>query len=209
MPDPVLIGFPQSDFVWAVRIAAAEKGVGLTLEHAMPHDPAALAAHPFGKVPALRHGDLTLCESRAICAWIDRAFDGPALVPADPAAAALTEQWISLTVHDIEPVVIRRYLFAYLFPGTPDGAPDRAAIEASLAPMGRAFDALEAGLARGELGAGPFTLADAFLAPVLAYAQGAPEGAAAIAARPALAAYAARLADRPSVRATTPPPLPR
>ena len=41
------------------------------------HTPEIDAIHPFGKMPVLRHGDFTLCESKAIATYLDRAFDGP------------------------------------------------------------------------------------------------------------------------------------
>jgi glutathione S-transferase len=88
MPDLELIGGPQSNYVWTCRIALAEKGVPYTLTATMPHTPAADVIHPLGKIPSLRHGDVTLAESRAICLYIDRTFSGPPLVPADTAAAA-------------------------------------------------------------------------------------------------------------------------
>jgi glutathione S-transferase len=94
MPDLELIGGPQSNYVWTCRIALAEKGVPYTLTATMPHTPVADATHPLGKIPSLRHGDVTLCESRAICGYIDRAFAGPPLLPADPVGAARAEQWI-------------------------------------------------------------------------------------------------------------------
>jgi len=72
----------------------------------------------------MRHGDVMLFESKAICAYVDRAFDGPPLIPADAISAALVEQWISLINSAIDPVCVRQYLLAYFFPGTPDGAPD-------------------------------------------------------------------------------------
>ena len=43
--------------------------------------PEVAAIHPFKLVPCMRHGDLALAESRAICTYIDQAFDGPPLVP--------------------------------------------------------------------------------------------------------------------------------
>src|SRR6185312_10166640 len=98
----------------------------------MPHTPVVNSIHPLGKIPAMRHGDVSLCESRAICAYVDRMFEGPELMPADPVAAAQVEQWLSLVNTAIDPVWIRQYAAAYVFPGTPDKSPNRAAIEAAL-----------------------------------------------------------------------------
>ena len=83
----------------------------------------------------MRHGDVTLAESRAICFYIDHAFDGPPLAPQDPIDGARTEQWISLVNTHVDPLAIRQYFGAYLFPGTPDDSPDRARIEAALPEM--------------------------------------------------------------------------
>src|SRR5258708_749651 len=106
MAELQLIGVPQSNFVWGCRIACAEKGVPYTLEPARPHTPAVDAIHPSGKIPAMRHGDRTLCESRAICGYIDRVFSGPPLIPQDPAKAAQVEQWVSLINTAFDPVMV-------------------------------------------------------------------------------------------------------
>jgi glutathione S-transferase len=36
----------------------------------------------------MRHGDIELCESKAIVTYIDKTFSGPALVPEDARGAA-------------------------------------------------------------------------------------------------------------------------
>jgi glutathione S-transferase len=64
MPELQIIGVPQSNYVWVVRIACHEKGVPYTLLPVMPHTPEIEAIHPLGKIPALRHGDVVLAESR-------------------------------------------------------------------------------------------------------------------------------------------------
>ena len=43
---------------------------------------------PLRRIPVLVDGDLTLCDSSAICAYLDEAYGGPALLPADPKARA-------------------------------------------------------------------------------------------------------------------------
>ena len=84
MAELQIIGGPQSNFVWTTRIVCAEKGVPYQHISVMPHTPEVDAIHPFGKIPVMRHGDVTLCESRAIISYIDRTFDGPSLTPRDP-----------------------------------------------------------------------------------------------------------------------------
>ena len=65
MADLQIIGGSPSNFVWVTRIFCTEKGVPYKHVQAMPHTPEVDAIHPFGKVPVMRHGDVTLCESRA------------------------------------------------------------------------------------------------------------------------------------------------
>src|SRR5215468_4257307 len=74
MAELQIIGAPQSNYVCVARIACHEKGVPYTLVPARPHSPEVDAIHPFGKIPVMRHGDLTLCESRSICYYVDHAF---------------------------------------------------------------------------------------------------------------------------------------
>jgi glutathione S-transferase len=205
-----IIGVPQSNFVWLTRIACAEKGVPHSVTPAMAHGPEVAAIHPFGKVPAMRHGDLTLFESRAICAYIDRAFDGPALVPTDPVGAAVTEQYVSLVNTGFDPVCVRQYLLGYFFPGTPDGSPDRARIDAAIPQMETQIAWLETRLAaRPHLAGEAFSLADIYLVPILFYLGKAPESAAMLGRAPATSAYLDRMLARPSVASTVPPPMPR
>ena len=122
MAELQLIGAAASNYVWVCRIAATEKGVPYSLIPTMPHTAEVDAIHPFGKIPVMRHGAVALAESRAICRYIDDAFEGPRLVPAEPAAAAQVEQWVSIVNTHVDPIWLRQYAGAYMFPGTPDGA---------------------------------------------------------------------------------------
>lgn len=209
MPELQIIGAPQSNYVWVTRIACTEKGVPYSLVPAMPHTPEVDVIHPFGKIPAMRHGDLTLCESRAICFYIDHAFAGPPLAPRDPVGGAQTEQWISLVNTTIDPLLVRQYLGAHFFPGTPDGLPNRAVIDAALPKMEKHFSVLDRGVARnGHLVGDSFTLADINLLPILFYLDKLPESRVMLRDATSLSAYYQRHIDRPSVKETTPPPLP-
>jgi glutathione S-transferase len=201
---PTILGLAQSNLVWTVRIAAAEKGVEIDLEENPPHSDPVNAAHPLGKMPALRHGAFTLGESRAIALYLDRAFPGAGLTPPTPREAAEVEQWISIALTEFDPVFVRQFLFAYIFAG-PDG-PDAVQIAAATPGLARNADVLEAQLAgRDWLCGKAFTLADAFVLPILIYSAGTPEGEALLATRRNLAQYVARGRERASVAATMPP----
>lgn len=209
MSDLQIIGAPASNFVWMTRIACAEKGVQYTLVPTPPHTPEVRAIHPFGRIPVMRHGAVTLCESRAICAYIDRAFAGPALIPTDPAAAALVEQWLSIINTHVDPLLVRRYLRSYIFPGTADGSFDRKTIEAALAEMRTEFAVLDAAVsATGYLAGSSFTLADIDLLPILFYMNKMPESRAMLAESQHLKAYFERHMERPSVQRTFPEQMP-
>jgi len=124
-----IIGVPQSNFVRVVRMAAHEKGVPYEFIPAAPHSPEVKEIHPAGKIPVMRHGDVTLFESRAIAHYIDEHFDGPALSLGDKHDDAKVEQWISYVTTVTDQLLVRRYLFAYVFPKTADKKPDRALID--------------------------------------------------------------------------------
>jgi glutathione S-transferase len=203
-----IIGAPQSNFVWVTHIVAAEKRIDYEAVFAMPHTPAVYACNPLGKIPAMRHGEVILGESRAICAYIDRAFDGPSLIPAAPAGAALTEQWTSIVCSHVDPLLARQYLTWYFFPKTADGKPDRALIDSILAAMNAQITFLDARVSgSGHLCGDTFTLADAYLMPILYYLRQLPESQQMLAGARHLTAYLERHLQRPSIAATIPPPM--
>jgi glutathione S-transferase len=209
MPELQIIGAPQSNYVCVVRIACLEKGVPYSLVPVAPHTPEVDAIHPFGKIPVMRHGDVTLSESRAICFYIDHTFDGPSLTPRDPVAGARTEEWVSLVNTHIDPLLVRQYLVAHLFPGTPDGSPDRAAIDAALPKMEQHFAVLDRAVAKtGHLVGDTFTLADINLLPILYYMTKMPESSAMLRRYASLHSYFDRHMSRPSAKETAPPPFP-
>jgi glutathione S-transferase len=163
----------------------------------------------LGKIPALRHGDLTLAESRAICFYIDHAFDGPPLVSRDPAEGARTEQWISIVNTHFDVLVARPYVGAYFFPGTSDGSPNRPIIESALPKLDAQFTMLDRAVAKtGYLVGSNFTLADMNLLPMLFYLHHLPESGEMVRRNASLEAYYARHIARASVREALPPPFP-
>jgi glutathione S-transferase len=205
MAELEIIGGAQSNFVWAVRIGAEEKGVAYVHRAVPPHEAPVADIHPFGLIPVMRHGEVTLAESRAIAGYIDDSFAGPDLFPRDVRARAETEQWVSLINNVMQPR-LRRYAFAYFFPQAADGKPDPAEIAAALPGMTRSLQVLEERLAgRQTLANGAFTYADACLLPLLYYLKQLPESGQVLAGSPGLLAYFDRLSQRPSFQRTLPP----
>ncbi len=58
------------------------------------HAPEYLEINPLGVIPAATHGDRKLYESTAIMEYIDDAFDGPPLRPADPHSRWRMRWWM-------------------------------------------------------------------------------------------------------------------
>jgi glutathione S-transferase len=105
--------------------------------------------------------------------------------------------------------MVRTYLLNYLFPKGADGAPDRAAIDGVLPAMQNQIDLLDKAVAKtGHLASNGFTLADINLMPILYYVQRSPEGSGMVQSAKNLSAYFVRHSERPSFKATIPPPFP-
>jgi glutathione S-transferase len=199
-------GLPVSNFTRAVRIVCEEKSIAYHLRPVPPHSLEAMALHPLGKIPGLRHGDVTLGESRAIVAYLDRLFPETPLVPTAPLALAVeVEQWVSIITTAVDPVLVRQYVLAYLSPDTSDGAIDRKAVDSALPKLEALIGILDKAVAEtGFLAAGRFTFADALLLPILAAVRLFPEGGRAIEGAPNLAGYFKLHSARPSFTATDP-----
>jgi glutathione S-transferase len=205
MAELQIIGGAQSNFVWTTRIFCAEKGVPYQHLPVLPHTPEVDAIHPFGKIPVMRHGDVTLCESRAIIAYIDRTFDGPSIMPRDPLTSVQVEQWNSIVCTTIDPLWLRQYYAAYVLAVRGNGIIDRARIEEAIPRMAPQFDIMDRAVAKtGYLVGDSFTLADAYLTPIAFYMSAVPESAALMAKAPHLKAYLDRQMARPSVQQAKP-----
>ena len=209
MPALEIIGAPQSNYVWAVRMVCEEKGVPYDHRPERPHSPDVDAIHPFGKIPVMRHGDVMLCESKAIATYIDRVFDGPKMIPDDPKLAAQVEQWVSLGNVEFDKLMMRQYVVGYAFPKEP-GKPDMKAIGEAAEKMKPQVAVLDRAVAAtGHLVGDSLTLADINILPMLFYVNRFEEGKAMLAGAKNLSAYMERHFARPSFQASKPPPPPQ
>jgi glutathione S-transferase len=186
-------------------MACEEKGVPYELKPVPPHAPEVAAIHPFGKIPVMRHGDLELCESKAIVSYIDRVFDGRKLIPDDPKLNAKAEQWISMGNVEFDKVMIRQYVVQYVFPKEA-GKPDMAMIGAAAKAMKKQVAVLDRAVAdTGHLVGDELTFADINILPMLFYARRFEEGKEILGGAPNLSAYMERHFARPSFLASRPP----
>lgn len=198
MPELVLHGAPRSNLVRTCLIALAEKGVEFTHDPARPQTPEQLARHPWGKLPALTHGDVVLYETVAVTRYIDEAFNGPALQPADPAGRALMSQWISVYSAYFDPPVMRQVVIQRLLRDPSDEAMIAAGIPESERSLGVIDTAL--GLSPYFVGE-ELTLADCFYVPVIDYLSMTPEGEKMLARTGNVTAWLERMRGHDSVKA--------
>jgi glutathione S-transferase len=209
----ILYGAAFSTYVRTARMACVEKGVGYTLAHDSTREVRSkehLALHPFGKMPAMRHGDLVLYETPAICRYIDAAFDGPPLQPTAPAAIGRMEQWTSVITSYVYDDLIRRCVLQYIFPQGPEGEPDRRAIDAASGDLERDLRVLDNAYGGSDylVGDDGPTIPDLMLAPILAYFVKTPEGEALMGRHANVKRGLQMMRQRRSFRETEPPPPP-
>lgn len=203
---------PGSPYGRAALIACIEKNAPYRLAPLGPggnRQPAHLARHPFGRIPAIDDDGFGVYETQAIIRYIDATCGAPgALTPSDPKAAARMNQAIG---------VVDCYLFA-------DGGAKTLVFGRVVAPklgMSVGEEAIVASIPKarhavevlaGFLEASPylagddFTLADVHTGPQIDLLSECDEGAAMIAGTP-LEGWLERLRARPSFAATTWPRL--
>ena len=171
----------------------------------MHKQPAHLARQPFGRMPALEHGDFTLYETQAILRYLDRVLPGPALTPSDPLEAARMDQ--VMAINDW-------YLFQncgniigfqrVVGPAVLGLIPDEAAIADAMPRAHMVFAELSRLLGDGDWFAGDgVSLADLLVAPQIEFFSRTPEWLALTAERSNLIAWLTRAESRPSLKATT------
>ena len=100
-PTLQFYSYPLSPPCDAVRIALKEKGLAHTLiavdlPGAQNRSADFRSLNYLGRVPVLRHGDLTLFESHAILEYLEEMFPSPALLPADLPTRARARMWMAV-----------------------------------------------------------------------------------------------------------------
>ncbi len=116
----VLRGPAHSTLLRAARLALEEKGVAYALREAdLPRAedrrPGRAARHRPWDAPVLEHDGFTLSETAAITRYVDEAFPGPALQPADARERARMAQIVALADHHLHGPPAMRLLWRAMY----------------------------------------------------------------------------------------------
>jgi glutathione S-transferase len=146
-----------------VRWALEEAGLPYRVESTPFRDrgPDHFAAQPFGQIPWLTDGDLTIFESGAILLHLGEK--SPALIPTDPRGRAEVVEWVIAALNSVDLPSQPWALFRFM--GFPGDSPEAKFVEDFLKARLERMEAVLAG--REWLAAGRFTVADLLMADVL------------------------------------------
>lgn len=208
MTDCKLASTKMSSYGLSARVILEEKGVAyerVVIDGASLKSGTHIAnVHPFGKVPALFHGDFHLYETAAIARYVDEAFDGPALQPTSVKDRAQMQKWINITGQYLYSAVISDLVMQRLAPkiGVFGGVTDESVISAAVPVIGHQLDLMQQALSDdSSYLAGDFSLADIMVATVVQYIGLTPESTALFGDRPSVAEWVGRVTSRPSYEA--------
>lgn len=198
-----LVSSLTTPFGRKIRILLAEKSLACELVEDIPWnaDSKTPDYNPLGKVPVLVLDDgQTLFDSRVIAEYLD-TLPGPKHIPADTAARIRVKRWEALAdgISDAAAAIFIERNKRTPAQQSPEWiARQRGKIDASLKEAERQ---LQGHFCEGD----GFTLADAALAASLGYLKLRFSAEVSLQPYPALAAYFARMEQRPSIAATVTP----
>ncbi|XP_062102199.1 glutathione S-transferase F13 [Humulus lupulus] len=172
-----LHGLPMSTCTTRVMICLHEKTLDFEL---IPVDlfsqgnkqPPFLAKNPFGQVPVLEDGELTLFESRAINEYLAEKFkeSGHDLLRSENLnESAIVKVWREVESHQYDPV-ISPIVYQHFVAPLQGKAPDQKIIDENLDKLAKVLDIYEAKLSETKYLAGDFyTLPDLHHLPYTFY----------------------------------------
>ncbi|RWM01059.1 glutathione S-transferase family protein [Mesorhizobium sp.] len=204
MAKPILYGADYSVYVRIARLALEEKGVAYDL---VPLDIFAvdgipawyLEHHPFGRIPAFEHDGFRLFETSAIARYVDEAFDGPPLQPADPRGRARVDQITGM----LDAYGYRAMVWDVAVERLEKTPADESLIAGGLSQAETVLKVLTSLKAEGPWLLGDqLTLADLHAAPVIAYFVKVAEGRDLLARFADIEEWYIRVAARPSFAKT-------
>ncbi|GJN31894.1 hypothetical protein PR202_gb20349 [Eleusine coracana subsp. coracana] len=161
--------------------------------------PEHLARNPFGEIPVLEDGELTLYQSRAIARYVLRKYKPELLRDGDLEGSAMVDQWLEVEAHHVEPTLwpIIRHCIIGQYVGR---ARDQGVVDENLAKLRKVLEVYEARLSMSKYLAGDdVTAADLCHFGFMRYFM-ATEYAGVVDANPHVKAWWDMLLARPSVQ---------
>ena len=205
-----LLGLEKSVYTRIVRMTLEEKHVDYVLKEvdifADGGPPASyLRHHPFGRIPCLIDNKYCIYETRAVTAYIDEQFTGPALQPADAALRGRMNQIVSvLDSYAYRPMVWDVFVQRVVLPEE-GSQTDEDVISDALPGIRTVLDELDRWLGAKEYVVGPaVTLADLHAFPMLLYFEETPEGKAMLEKHQRIRQWLGRMKTRASASICTP-----
>ncbi|KAF6982788.1 hypothetical protein CFC21_001130 [Triticum aestivum] len=206
-PAVKVYGWAVSPFVARPLLCLEEAGVDYELvpmsraagDHRQPDF---LARNPFGQVPVLEDGDLTLFESRAIARHVLRKHKPELLGCGSPEAEAMVDVWLEVEAHQYNPAVSAIVVQCIILPLL-GGARDQAVVDENVAKLKKVLEVYEARLSASRYLAGDdISLADLSHFPFTRYLMET-EYAPLVAELPHVNAWWEGLKARPAARKVT------
>jgi glutathione S-transferase len=174
----ILYGASLSPFVRKVRACLLEKKLDYTMELILPRNQPDwyFAINPLGRIPALRDGELDLCDSAVICAYLENKHPHTlSLCGTDAMERARITWFEKYADYEVAPLTTFTVFFNRALAKGMGSSCDEVAVQKALSKLVRHYDYLEQQLADNDYFVGNrFTLADIAVATQwvnLSYAQ--------------------------------------
>jgi len=182
MAQYTLYGFNASTYVRTIRMLFHEKGVDYgqvpvdimagenqTAEHKR--------RHPFAKIPTLQADDVNLFESQAIAELIEARHPTPPMMPSDAVQRAKMRQWINVIENYSYGQIVGTLVWQRVVNPMLEQPVDEEVVREAMPHIDYHFALFDEALGASRYLAGPeLSLADLFLAPIVAYVAATPEG---------------------------------
>ncbi len=180
MPDITLWGFDGSTYVRTVKMLLAEKGVSefkqvpLNVLKGEPRSEEHRQRHPFGKVPVLDYDGTRVLETAAIVRFLNDKLPGASLIPASAEDRARMDMVIGIIDSYGYGALLGGVTAYHLFPDFVGGK-NETARQQGLETGRKVIEFVMKTCGGSRFIAGELSLADLYLAPVIAYVAMTPD----------------------------------
>jgi glutathione S-transferase len=206
-----LYGFNGSTYVRTIRMLLIEKGieydqVSVNVLTGEPRGDTHRQRHPFGKVPTIEADGISLFETAAIAELIEGENpDTPRFIPEDVVERARMRQWMGAIDAYTYPAIIGTIVWQRVVNPAIGEATDEAACHDAVPTARYHLGVYDRALGETTyLASNELTLADLYLAPIMAYLSMTPEGEQLLAECPNLTRWWDAIQTRSSFQQTPP-----